>query len=271
MLFRSDGKDGLNGKDGRDGKDGQDGLKGDKGDKGDPPDLTPFSEKFNKLSLDINKKVGRIVGDMGALAGGGGSGSYWLNDLGDTDYSGIVNATNNQVLTYDSTLKKWTAKDQGGGAGVGTLQQVTENGNTTTLGITTAAVRLNLTSAVTVSQGQMAWNAEDLTVDVGMANGVTLQLGQEQYIKVKASEDISDGQTVMFSGADGEHILAARCNTAVSGFKPEWFIGVATQDLVRNGFGYVTTFGKVHNLNTLAYSEGDILYVDANKIGRAHV
>ena len=149
----------------------------------------------------------------------------------------------------------------------GSLQNVTQIGNTTTLGITTSALQLNLTSAVTVSQGQMAWNAADLTVDVGMGNGVTLQLGQEQYIKVKASEDISDGQTVMFSGADGEHILAARCNTAVSGFKPEWFIGVATQDLVRNGFGYITTFGKVHGLNTLAFAEGDILYVDANNVG----
>jgi len=280
-----DGKDGLNGKDGRDGQDGKPGPKGEKGDKGDrgeqgergpqgpkgddgeTPDIKPFYEKFNKLSLDINKKVGRIVGDMGALAGSGGSGSYWLNDLGDTDYSGIVNATNNQVLTYDSTLKKWTAKDQGGGAAVGTLQQVTENGNTTTLGITTASVQLNLTSAITVTTGQMAWNAQDLTVDVGMANGVTLQLGQEQYIKVKASEDITNGQTVMFAGADGEHILAARCNTTVTGFRPEWFIGIATQDLVRNGFGYITTFGKVHNVNTLAFQEGEILYVDANTVG----
>ena len=178
-----------------------------------------------------------------------------------------VNATNNQVLTYDSTLKKWTAKDQGGGAGVGTLQQVTTQGNTTTLGITTAAVQLNLTSAVTVSTGQMAWNPDDLTVDVGMANGVTLQLGQEQYIKVKASEDISDGQTVMFSGADGEHILAAPNNMSITGYKPEWFIGIATQSIARNGFGYITTFGKVHNVNTLAWTEGDILYADPDVVG----
>lgn len=280
-----DGVDGKNGQNGRDGKDGQPGPKGDKGDRGEPgiqgvqgpqglkgddgktPDIKPFYEKFNKLSLDINKKMGRIVGDMGALAGGGGSGSYWLNDLGDTDYSSIINATDGQVLTYNSTTGKWTAEDITVSGAVGTLQQVTTAGNTTTLGITVAAVQLNLTSAVTVSQGQMAWNPDDLTVDVGMANGVTLQLGQEQYIKVKAAEDISDGQTVMFAGADGNHILAARCNTAVTGFRPEWFIGIATQDLVRNGFGYITTFGKVHNVNTLAFQEGEILYVDANTVG----
>lgn len=262
-----DGKDGAKGEKGDRGERGEKGDKGDKGDDGKTPDIKPLFEKFNKLSLDINKKVGRIAGDMGALASSGGSGSYWLNDLGDTDYSSIVNATNNQVLTFDSASGKWIAADAGGGAGVGTLQQVTTNGNTTTLGITTAAVQLNLTSGITVSQGQMAWNPQDLTVDVGMANGVTLQLGQEQYIKVKASATITDGQVVMFTGANGEHILAAPNNMSVSGYKPEYLIGVATQNISLNGFGYITVFGKVHDVNTLAFTEGDILYADPATVG----
>ena len=130
-----------------------------------------------------------------------------------------------------------------------------------------SAVQLNLTSAITVSQGQMAWNPQDLTVDVGMANGVTLQLGQEQYIKVKASAAITDGQAVMFTGANGEHILAAPNDMSVAGYRSEWFIGVATQDIALNGFGYITTFGKVHNVNTLAFAEGNILYADPLVVG----
>jgi len=258
---------------------GEQGPKGDKGDQGPigpqgpkgadgkSPDIKKFAEKFEKLSQDINKRIDKTVQGMN-LTGGGGSGSYWLNDLGDTDYNTIKNATDGQVLTYSTENNKWIAADPtGGGGSVGTLQQVTTAGNTTTRGITTAAVQLNLTSAITVTQGQMAWNPADLTVDIGMANGVTLQVGQEQYIKVKASENITNGQAVMFAGVNGEHILAARCNTAVSGFRPEWFIGVATQNLSINGFGYITVFGKVHDINTLAWQEGDILYADANVVG----
>ena len=150
---------------------------------------------------------------------------------------------------------------------VATLQQVTTAGNTTTRGITTSTLAFNLTSANTVTTGQMAWNAADLTVDIGMANGVTLQVGQEQYIKVKASEAISDGEAVMFAGVSGEHILAARNNMSSAGYIPEYFIGVATQNFALNEFGYITVFGKINGLNTLAYTVGDLLYADPAVIG----
>jgi hypothetical protein len=153
------------------------------------------------------------------------------------------------------------------GGGIGTLQQVTTAGNTTNVGMTTSSLAFNTASGVTVTTGQMAWNAADLTVDIGMANGVTLQVGQEQYIKVKASEAISDGEAVMFAGVSGEHILAARNNMSSVGYLAEYFIGVATQNFALNEFGYVTVFGKINGLNTLAYTAGDLLYADPAVIG----
>jgi hypothetical protein len=272
------GDKGARGDKGDKGDVGEQGPKGDKGDQGPigpqgpkgadgkSPDIKKFAEKFEKLSQDINKRIDKTVQGMN-LTGGGGSGSYWLNDLGDTDYNTIKNATDGQVLTYDDATKKWIASDITVSGAVGTLQQVTTAGNTTTLGITAASVKLNLTSAVTVTQGQMAWNPQDLTVDIGMANGVVLQVGQEQYIKVKASADITNGQTVMFTGVNGEHILAAPNNMASAGYRPEFFIGIATQSIARNDFGYITIFGKVHDVNTLAFTEGDILYVDPHVVG----
>ena len=50
---------------------------------------------------------------------GAGSGSYWLNDLGDTDKISVKNATNLQVLTFDATKRKWIAADAQGGGGTG--------------------------------------------------------------------------------------------------------------------------------------------------------
>ena len=47
---------------------------------------------------------------------GPGSGSYWLNDLGDTDKESLKGATDGQVLTFNSSIKKWIASTaQGGG------------------------------------------------------------------------------------------------------------------------------------------------------------
>jgi hypothetical protein len=71
----------------------------------------------------------------------------------------------------------------------------------------------------------------------------------------------------MFAGVDGEHILAARNNMSSAGYIPEYFIGIATQDLAQNGFGYITVFGKINGLNTLAYTAGDLLYADPAVIG----
>lgn len=145
------GKQGLRGEPGPQGKAGQRGVKGDRGEKGDPgpqgiqgergeqgpigppgpkgekgdtPDIAPLVERFNTLSKNFNDRIDRVV-STGALAGGGGSGSYWLYDLGDTDYN-LKNATNGQVLTFSSATGKWTAQDPSGGGG-GTIDTYARN------------------------------------------------------------------------------------------------------------------------------------------------
>lgn len=145
------GKQGLRGEPGPQGKAGQRGVRGDRGEKGDPgpqgiqgergeqgpigppgpkgekgdtPDIAPLVERFNTLSKNFNDRIDRVV-STGALAGGGGSGSYWLYDLGDTDYN-LKNATNGQVLTFSSATGKWTAQDPSGGGG-GTIDTYARN------------------------------------------------------------------------------------------------------------------------------------------------
>jgi hypothetical protein len=68
------------------------------------PDKTPgnFKAIEHKLKF-LEQWISKIS------VTGPGSGSYWLNDLGDTDHSSVKNATNNQVLTYDSSIRKWVA------------------------------------------------------------------------------------------------------------------------------------------------------------------
>lgn len=120
---------------------------------------------------------------------------------------------------------------------------------------------LNLGTDVTFS-----WNSIDGTVDLDYGN-VTLQVGQEQHFYAKATEAIANGDVVMFAGAQGDHLLISKADHSSVGFDPSYVIGVATQSFALNDFGYVTTFGKVRDLNTSGYNEGDILYFDPDTAG----
>ena len=141
---------------------------------------------------------------------------------------------------------------------VGTLVSLAVTGN-----VSANAYQLTTTpGTLSPATGQMVWDTASNTVSLGMLNGVTQQIGLESYVLVKASATITDGQVVMFTGANGNHVQAAPADTTSVGFRPEYIIGVATQSIATNDFGYITVFGIVHGLNTNAFNVGDILWVD---------
>jgi hypothetical protein len=115
--------------------------------------------------------------------------------------------------------------------------------------------------------GEMAWNSEDMTVDVGLSGGVVLQLGQETLMKVKADEALASGQLIMATGADGNsgRIRAAKANGTGS-VNAIFVIGIATQAIAANALGFVTTFGILKGINTTGaavsetWANGDVLY-----------
>jgi hypothetical protein len=115
--------------------------------------------------------------------------------------------------------------------------------------------------------GEMVWNSDEETIDVPLNDDVTLQLGQEFVFRGKATEAISNGDVVMFAGAQGGHLLIAKADMSAAGFAPEHVIGMATQDFSKNDFGFVTELGKVRGLDTSGYSEGAILYLHPTTAG----
>jgi hypothetical protein len=120
---------------------------------------------------------------------------------------------------------------------------------------------------LTGMSGPIAWNVDDGALDIPLNDDVTLQTGQEFVFYAKATEAISNGDVVMFAGAQGGHLLIAKADMSATGFDPTWIVGVATQDFANNEFGYATSLGKVRGLDTSALSEGDILYVDPTTAG----
>ena len=129
------------------------------------------------------------------------------------------------------------------------------------------------TNNTTPEEGEMAWNATDMTVDIGLPGDVTLQVGQELHMRVRASAAITDGQLVMATGSTGN---SGRITAAPSSIDtdPMFIIGVATMNIPNNTDGFVTSFGAVRGIDTdgsvvgESWANGDVLYPHPTIAGR---
>lgn len=124
-------------------------------------------------------------------------------------------------------------------------------------------IDFDLTAGVTGQEGRLYWNDNEKTLNLGMAGGdVSLQIGQELLIRGKASEDIANGQVVYISGGTGSQPIMSLADADIVG-EARATIAVATEDITANQFGYFTTVGLVRDINTAAYSAGDMLYLSS--------
>jgi hypothetical protein len=123
---------------------------------------------------------------------------------------------------------------------------------------------------------RMQWNDDDATIDVGLNADVVLQVGQEMqfYAKNTSGGAINNGSPVMFTGTLGASGKLTFSKAVADGsITSLYMMGVATEDIPNNGFGYITSFGKVRGFNTSGapYSEtwadGDIIYFSPTVAG----
>jgi len=145
----------------------------------------------------------------------------------------------------------------------------TTNVNLGTYNLTTDAVQFNTTPSVTPAVGLTYWDAANNTIatTLDVTNGVTMQIGQENYIRVvnKTGVTITDGQVVYVSGAQGNRptVILAQSDSIHS----SEVVGVATQNIANNAEGFVTTVGVVNGFNTSTYTAGDQLYLSPTTAG----
>lgn len=117
--------------------------------------------------------------------------------------------------------------------------------------------------------GRLAWNNTDGTLDLRLKDGsVTLQLGQEIVARAlnNTGTAIAEGRVVRISGASGQRLTIALASNDGGDASSATTIGVVTQSggIGNNQQGYVTLFGLVRELNTSAFEEGDILWLNSN-------
>lgn len=121
-------------------------------------------------------------------------------------------------------------------------------------------------AGVAVTEGQIAWNAVDDTVDIGVPGGA-IQVGKEVATTVRNSTGTTlvDGEAVYITGSTGNNTVVSRAQA--NGPTADLTLGIVTQTIPNGQNGRVTLIGKVRDFDTSAWSEGDELWLSASVAG----
>ena len=135
------------------------------------------------------------------------------------------------------------------------------------------SIKIDTVTPLVLSQpGQIGWNSVDGTFDMRLLNNTTLQSGQELHFYGKADGQITNGDVVQFAGVQGDHFLIKVANPIEIDAHPEYLMGIATDNIANNYYGYVTSFGKINGIYTTEWSlEQPILYFDFVNGGMTNV
>jgi hypothetical protein len=135
--------------------------------------------------------------------------------------------------------------------------------------LTIDKIIFNLLAGLTPSEGELCWNSDDGTLNLGMPGGnVVLQIGQEVLTpRARATgSNIDNGNLVYVSGATGA-VTEMSLAKADSGSTASGTIAMATEDITQNQQGYYTAFGLARDIDTSLYTEGDQLYLSPTTAG----
>jgi hypothetical protein len=129
---------------------------------------------------------------------------------------------------------------------------------------------IDLTASTHVNRiRRLAWNSTDQAPEVGMDYDVIQQIGLEWYARVgnTTGSTIPNGSVVGFAGATPNALLVAPY-LADGSSNSLYILGVMTHDLPDSGQkGYATVWGFVRDLDTSAFTAGDILYASPTVAG----
>ena len=124
-------------------------------------------------------------------------------------------------------------------------------------------------SVPSLTTGTVFWDSEDrsktLAVVMEDTGDIIQDIGEETFYRVKATATITKGQVLMFTGTVGASggILAAPA-TGLTATQSENILGIATQSIATNSWGYATWFGEIKGINTTggveAWVDGQVLY-----------
>jgi hypothetical protein len=134
---------------------------------------------------------------------------------------------------------------------------------------TVDSITFDTTAGVDVdTEGQMAWNATDGTIDV-KTNGAVLQVGQEFHVKVynNTGSQIDNGSVVAIKSAVSANRIECQLADADTRSIARATVGVATHNIANGAQGFVTMQGLVRGIDTSSFAAGNPLFLDGSTPG----
>jgi hypothetical protein len=138
-----------------------------------------------------------------------------------------------------------------------------------------SSLMFNTTSIYSQSglEGRIFWDAEDHTLAICQSPNVTNQVGQEIVQRVLASENITNGQVLYYTGTSSLDPVTLTYRSIVglaiadgTGVKST-IAGMATENFTSGSKGFMTVIGDVHDINTSALTEGQPAYLSTTVPG----
>ncbi len=133
--------------------------------------------------------------------------------------------------------------------------------------VSTDRVKMTLEKALDGAEGWIIWDIDNQTISIGMPGGnVNGQAFMEGFLpRAKASGDLINGTLVRMIGAEGSNPIIDVADP--DSITTVGAIGMTTEDIDNNQFGYVTTRGLVRGdiaqpIDTSSYIPGTVLFMD---------
>ena len=162
--------------------------------------------------------------------------------------------------------------------------QIFDNGTNVGIGTTTMTHKLQLGAGgvfadyfqldTTYSNGfvvgALSWDSDNGTADLGLSGSLKLKIGQDDvwYVKNQTGSTINKGIAVYASGTLGASSKILITPMIADGSIPaRFFLGIVAESIANGAEGYVLAKGKLRNINTNAYNEGDVLWVSPTVAG----
>lgn len=150
---------------------------------------------------------------------------------------------------------------------LGTLAQLQQN-NVPWLQFDTSPEGMPTGSAAT---GSLYWVNDNgnktLNLVMEDSGGIITQVCRSSMIHIKASSAITKGQVVMITGTVGASgAITGAPATGLTVAQAQFVVGIAAEDIVLNGWGYVSWFGELKGFDTTggaeAWVDGQLVYLN---------
>jgi hypothetical protein len=213
------------------------------------------------------RTTGSVTADVNLNAG------VDVNAGNDVNADVDVNAGNdvNAVRDVNAGNNVNADVDVNAGNDVNAVRDVNAGRNVNVVGYVAAPTYIDFNTTATTPDrqtGRLYWDNADGTQTLSLCmagDNAIQQIGEEIYYRIKASSAITEGQVVMFTGTLGASgVLTGAPATGLTAETASYIMGIATENIANNAFGYVTQFGLIRGINTTGGAEswvdGQILY-----------